>query len=389
MAEVGRNSKYCKSSYQLWQSACCSISKATSVYDTCYLTKLDTCTLRAPEKCKNEYSNFGYFSKQFICYDAAIHVLTEIPAQLCCSPKITNNRIESCEWFDSIGETLPGAGFKNGCKVGCPEDRIRMTTDTSGAGRCYKDGGTRANCCKYVTADLKLVNDETAGELKEALGAFLQDPTCPNPGYLHNPFKPGSADLVGEIPFDGLFGGGLIAIPKREIGEESSPFTFNTALNTSSTLQRPNYHHVRFLVGWLGNIISTLLSGAPLDRRIARQADIWDLQVREQYPNLQIARIREAVPQWQLAARGAIEAANELICHVNEMNQMVKWMEEERLNKAYREERRKQHLALDCDWDHCDREGCPFYPPGEQWHPDTDLEPTKRMAARSALNETM
>jgi hypothetical protein len=124
------------------------------------------------------------------------------------------------------------------------------------------------------------------------------------------------------------------------------------------------------------------------DRRTARQADMWDLQVREQFPNLQIQQLRPIIPRWALAIRGALEGANEIICNLNKMNEMVRWMQEEENNIALREERRKHHYPIDCDWDHCNREGCPFDPTGPQWDPDNESEPVEKRAAK-IINETM
>jgi hypothetical protein len=320
-----------------------------------------------------------------VCHDLVDSHPASAPS-LCCDTHISNNAVESCEWIDNVGQNLPGARKQNACKTGCPPHLLRMTTDDMG-GRCNRDGGARANCCKVNVSDLRFVEDSTMGELDDSLKAFLKDPTCPNPGLLHNPFNRQSpAGLKGEDLFDALFGiqGGIGPLGigsmgnSQALGVDERPLLNNTI---EKRQPRPNYHHVQFLVSWLGNILKMIAREAVLDGVARRQAALWDEAVRVEHENLQLVHIQEIADDWALMQQDPDEAAQAMVCRMAQANQLVGWLREDKRNKALAEERKKQNMALDCNWDHCNREGCPIdYPSGEVFDPDAEIMLEQRSA---------
>jgi hypothetical protein len=263
-----------------------------------------------------------------------------------------------------------------------------MSLDARG-GRCHEDGGARANCCKVDVTEKKVVDDKTMAELDAALKEFMADPTCPNPQLLNSPFAPNATTAVtGEQLVEtifGLAGGGVFPSYGPSMPKSRYDINFTNADSDASSIiplnkrQRVNSRHIRFLIGWLGNIITHLRDDAILPHDLDRQAHIWDERVRIQNPELQVARLRENIPGWGLAIVGAVEAANEVLCHMNQMNEVFTWMREERNDVARAEERKKKHLPLDCAWDLCDREGYVYDPPsGEVFNPDGDPDIMRR-----------
>jgi chitinase len=198
-----------------------------------------------------------------------------------------------CEWFEDYG-LGPAAAPENFCRSGCPNDRVRVAMDQYAQG-CYVGGGGggRSRCCVPSYSDTVKVENPKLDEYRDDMRAYLDDPTCENPGSVLDSRRMAlrSIDIMSDQQNQN---GTLVARGKSD------------AWNPAN--------------GFLLLLVTKSAASGMLDA----MEEIWDDAMQKPFPNLKITNLRKFLTGLaSYATDGPIQAVHDVICSPHYWNNLA------------------------------------------------------------------
>ncbi|KAJ4176347.1 hypothetical protein NW755_014461 [Fusarium falciforme] len=306
ISEIGTNNIYCKKESRV-QTACCKTNtKSMKLYGTCQWGDYPECET-SPD-CPDNYwltAWSGSGSGALKCNDRVNDIGNAIlGVQLrnyCCITK-PGERFIDCTLHRSVGPAPDNSiGF---CRSGCPDDRVRVALDTQ---ETSCSGGGMATCCRTDYYDEVLVPNDKLKAYDEAMAAWVESETCPNP---YNVFTKRRRSLSSSTG---------VAARSDDIDDIT----------------------VHLL---LTNLIARIGSDVMLDQ----ETGIWNNRVRYEY--LQLTYISNYIRQnWLLDWQGPSQIALEILCNP------LEWAN--RIKAFLTGDKDALASIVDCTYGYCDKDG--------------------------------
>jgi len=310
--EVGSNDQHCHGGYQ---AACCSManSASTGAYTYCDWGPFPNCFdcddhAECREKCPSTSDPSKVPFTQFMLMSAQgsggatcdLDLDIRQKRRLCCIPVNNKKRnmagLTSCKRYNSLGLAGSDKTKDNFCWSGCPPDTLRIAMDGL-SDNCAGKQGSEAWCCTaYWMVDVMTENPVLA-QYKDSLKAYLQHPTCPDPGLIHN------ARLLPDDPEDE---DGMVRRANQTATADQG------ALLTASDAD----------VVKVESLLLTLLTAAASKPMVQAEEAIWDELVGPRFEFLRIANLRSflaTLDAWHIL--GPIEMVHRILCSPTQWNQ--------------------------------------------------------------------
>lgn len=279
--EIGSNDKYCRQKYQ---AACCTTdTKSMRLYSRCEWGEYPICDSQegCPDSSKDTLlaasstgSGAAHCNLRGISSDFQDFWVQQ--RKYCCDTSDEDQSFSDCEWYDGIGYGLGTSEYR--CRSGCPNDRVRIAMD--GSSELCEAGGSRSRCCVPKYSDTIEVENPKLDSYRDAVTAYMMDPTCAKPGPI----------LEREL----LDGGALArrADNKRVKETEALLLALITKAGTSSMLEA--------------------------------MAKIWNDHVGDKFPNLKFDNFRSwATDLPEYGTEGPMQMSHSIVCSPNYWNARV------------------------------------------------------------------
>ncbi|KAF2743763.1 glycoside hydrolase family 18 protein [Sporormia fimetaria CBS 119925] len=281
--EIGSNSMHCKKNYQ---AACCTWdTDSMRLYQKCEWGQYPVCNSQegCPGTDRSKYALLALSSGG--SGGASCNVWKANPLEVqqrkyCCDFSNPETTFTDCEWYDNIG-VGPASAPANFCRSGCPNDRVRVAMDQWSQGCFPGGGGAKAMCCVPKFSEVVEVENPKLDAWRSDMREFMENPVCANPGPITNSLslqKRQKQNPIGERP--------------AVTGVESLLLALVVKVGTSAMLEA--------------------------------MGSIWDTAVREKFPNLRIAKLRDFLTrQSNYLIEGPLQMIHRVVCNPHYWNHRV------------------------------------------------------------------